>query len=371
MNKNYDNYIANIKKTGFPLEYSISKDLQSRSWNVISNRYYIDDTTNNMREIDILAYKVSLVNEIRFYTTLLISSKKSEERDWAFLTKKLNQNDPNSDYFPTSNWTNDERLTHMLDDSTWRKRLIDEVSKDEKLAAIYSINEDLFAFQEMNKSNGRIQNDKAIYSSVSTLVKSLSYEVLNLDRRIEHKSFYSFYLISVVESGFVKLHFEESNIECSDIDEINYLNRFIVNGKDDFYKIHFIKNNCFADSLVNYDYLHKWNVNFFSKLRTEYEKDLVKDWKKLGIQLNKHKVKMQHRLYHLVQSRYFDSYQIDYLIMVYESDNRSLRICVSEDQKFVDFLTDSKEVNELTQNMLQEFFFYTGKFYYSTDSLPF
>ena len=371
MSKDFDKYIENISKTGFPLEYHISRDLQNKKWNVINNRYYIDDTTNNMREIDILAYKVSIVNEVRYYTTLLISSKKSEDKNWAFLTKELNQNDPNSDYFPTTNWSNDDRLKHMLKESDWRKKLVEAVSKDGDLNPIYHISEDLFAFQEMNKNTGKVQNDKAIYSSISSLVKSLSYEVINLDHRIQHDSFYSFYLVSVVDSGFIKIHFSGNDIFCSEIDEINYLNRFIVNEKDDFFKIHFITYNRFANSLINYDYLHKWNVNFFSKLRSDYETDLVKDWKKLRLQIKKNNSSFKHKLHYLVQDKYYGNYQIFDPVIVYEEVRKKLRICVSEDENFVRFLNDSKEVDKMMKKMLSEFFFYTGGYYFSTDSLPF
>ncbi len=53
-----------INKTGFPFEFKISKILENNNWNVINNRYYIDTNSNIEREIDIVAYKCTLLNDI-------------------------------------------------------------------------------------------------------------------------------------------------------------------------------------------------------------------------------------------------------------------------------------------------------------------
>ena len=44
-----------INKTGFSTEYNVQKLLEKHGWNVISNRYYIDDQKKIEREIDLLA----------------------------------------------------------------------------------------------------------------------------------------------------------------------------------------------------------------------------------------------------------------------------------------------------------------------------
>jgi hypothetical protein len=57
-------YISGIQKTGFILEYNISKGLIESGWNIISNKFYEDDLADIVREIDILAYKASTVDDI-------------------------------------------------------------------------------------------------------------------------------------------------------------------------------------------------------------------------------------------------------------------------------------------------------------------
>ena len=92
-----DNCRRAIEKTGFVLERKVSGILEKNRWNVINNRYYVDDVTGTQREIDVLAYKWCLIENITVVTTLLISCKKSEESAWVFLTRPVNVSDPNFD----------------------------------------------------------------------------------------------------------------------------------------------------------------------------------------------------------------------------------------------------------------------------------
>ena len=86
---------------GLSLEYEISTILKNHGWSTINNRYYVDDRSNVVREIDIVAYKSKSFGETLFYTALLISCKKSEHNNWAFLTKDYDFKDPNIKFYPT------------------------------------------------------------------------------------------------------------------------------------------------------------------------------------------------------------------------------------------------------------------------------
>ena len=77
---NIENIEKGIEKTGFRLEFDISKILEGNEWNVINNKYYVDDQQETVREIDIVAYKASPVQDIYVYTALIISCKKSNKR---------------------------------------------------------------------------------------------------------------------------------------------------------------------------------------------------------------------------------------------------------------------------------------------------
>lgn len=56
---NIDNIKKGIEKTGFRLEFDISNVLSEHGWNVINNKYYVDDQQETVREIDIVAYKAT------------------------------------------------------------------------------------------------------------------------------------------------------------------------------------------------------------------------------------------------------------------------------------------------------------------------
>ncbi|MDX2069991.1 MAG: hypothetical protein SFV55_16310 [Haliscomenobacter sp.] len=365
-------YADNIKKTGYVLEYQISRILLDHKWSVINNRYYIDDISNEMREIDIIAYRVKEIADVRYYTTLLISSKKSEDNNWAFLTKSINKNDPNLEYYPLYNWSNNDELRYMFDNSKWRGNLLDSIEKDDKLSSVFELNDYLFAFQEMKKNGATAQNDKPIYSSVSSLIKALSYEIKSLNNRVQYSAHYSFHLLSVADTDFVKIHFQGNNeIECSEIQDIKYLNRFIVNSKDDFYRVHFIKFTHFEEILKSYDYLFEWDFNFFSQLREAFKSNLVKDWKKLDYKLSKNSNAFISSIKSYLPKELAVLAGISELIVVYEQIEQKLRIFICDNIYVVNFLNENSKVKRVVKKMLKDYFFYEGEFFFSDDDLPF
>lgn len=67
-----------IGKIGFKLEFEIGNILRLNGWHLISNRCYIDDLEGTVREIDLLAYKVNIVEGISVYTVIIVSCKKAK-----------------------------------------------------------------------------------------------------------------------------------------------------------------------------------------------------------------------------------------------------------------------------------------------------
>ncbi len=277
-------YKKQIEKTGYILEYEVSEILSNHKWNVINNRYYVDDVTENVREIDIVAYKATPIKDIYYYTALLISCKKSVENDWVFLSKKADKLDPNLDYLPISNWTNERYIGYMLKNSDWKNRINDNLEHYEYLSNIYKTEKKVFAFQEMKKSTGAPQNDKKIFESISTLIKALAFELKSLSERKQSKCFYNFNLISIAQTDLIDMHFYQSNIDGDEVKNINYINRFIVGGKDEFFKVNFVKYDYFENILCDYDDLFKWNKKFYSGLRDEFFNDIVSDYNKIQYQ---------------------------------------------------------------------------------------
>lgn len=218
--------IKNINKTGFVLEYKVTQILEKNGWNVINNRYYLDDIQPINREIDIIAYKAHISEDIAFYTSLIISCKKSEENIWSFFTKEANINDPNINYCPIWNWTNDDVLKYMLEQDL-EENIWNLTSTDDTLKFVYGIDDQVFAYQQLDKNTYKPKNDKDIYNSIVTSIKALEYEKNSLDKRRENKAVYNFNILSIFEGDMVKVHFEGDNQTVEEIDEIKYLNRLI------------------------------------------------------------------------------------------------------------------------------------------------
>ena len=110
-----DKFSEKIQTTGFVLENAIAQQLKAARWTVLSNRYYVDDAEESVREIDLVAYQVRRVQHFDVYTALLISCKKSETNAWALLCREIDLKDPNSNWHPLHAWSNDKAVAFQLD----------------------------------------------------------------------------------------------------------------------------------------------------------------------------------------------------------------------------------------------------------------
>jgi hypothetical protein len=85
-----DKILAEINKTGFPLELRVSKLLHGNGYHVANNLYYIDRDDNKGREVDIRALKNTVfeVEEISYFVRhcLLIECKRSTSKPWVIFT---------------------------------------------------------------------------------------------------------------------------------------------------------------------------------------------------------------------------------------------------------------------------------------------
>lgn len=361
-------YKEQIEKTGYILEYNVSEILSKHSWNVINNRYYVDDVTENVREIDIVAYKATPIDKIYYYTALLISCKKSDENDWVFLSKKADKFDPNLDYLPISNWTNERYLTYMLTNSDWKKRLNADIDSRDFLSNIYDTDKKVFAFQEMKKSSGSPQNDKKIFDSISTLIKALAFELSSLTKRKQTKCFYNFNLISIAQTDLIEMFFDKSDIKGVEVKNINYINRFIVGGKDEFFKVNFVEYIYFENILCDYDELHKWNHSFYSDLRKEFFKDIVSDKEKIKYQYLECRIELLNLINFIISMTEDDEKDINDVNLEY--NGKELTLIVDKSSELVSKLNSNKSINHHVGRVLKEYFKYEGKFKFSED-LPF
>lgn len=368
-----------ISKTGFVLENEVCKILEEHKWNIINNRYYLDDTQNVNREIDIIAYKAYVINDISYYTSFIISCKKSEKDYWSFLTKDIRQNDPNINLCPISNWSNDKVLKFMLDTQGIEDRMIslsDEHDK-EYLDFIYGINQQVFAFQQMKHQSFSPNNDKDIYNSIITTIKALEYEKTSLDKRITNKALYNFNILSIFDGEMIQIHFdnEKGDQSVRTINEIKYLNRHIVNKKESFYRVHFMKYNELSSYMEHLNQLAQFNAEFYSGLIEEYYNKLT-DYSKSG-SLEVLIDEFELPLLRLINHHSSEEREIHSMGLNYQKSEDKLYITVHG--KDIDFMDEIKILAELnkdsrivkaTKKVLKEIYKYEGEFVYE-HVLPF
>lgn len=272
MNDQLSIYAQNIKSTGFILESKVSDFLNENGWGVINNKYYIDDVQNIAREIDIIAYKATKIEDVLVYTTLIISCKKNEENVWALLVKKNKDNDPNIDYEPLKNWSNHPVISHQLNLNNKGGKGTPEGVIYKKL---FNVSKNVFAFQEMNRKSGKANNDKNIFNSITSLMKAQSYELSSLSSRKKERSVYFFHLVSLVDSELILLECEGEEINPSKVEAHTIISNYIVNGESTSSKINFTTLNGFFQNQKYYDMLHKYYVDYIKDSFTDFYDDAL------------------------------------------------------------------------------------------------
>ncbi|THF34313.1 hypothetical protein E5170_08565 [Pseudomonas atacamensis] len=279
------NIAQSISKTGFKLEYEIGQTLRKNGWHLISNRCYIDDLEGTVREIDLLAYKVTNLKDLSIYTVIIISCKKNEANSWALLSRPVDDKDPNYNWRPFKGWTNHPAIHHYMSKMTWSPSYHEKLSK--ACPMLFSApNVDVFAFQEMSKANSSPQNDKNIFSSITSLMKAQSYEMSILKERQKNKKrIYQFNLASIIESELVRVLFQDNDISAESVNAEDYLCRYILNQKEEVARIKFITASAFPDILRQYSIVHASNCEFIQESYDKFYRDAYKDWSKTQVLL--------------------------------------------------------------------------------------
>lgn len=277
-----EKFAENIRKTGFVLEFQVTKVLENHGWNVITNKYYIDDVQGSVREIDLVAYKVTDIGKTGVYTALIVSCKKSDENAWALLSRKPNPNDPNIDWSPLHVLSNDKALDHMLSPKGWKDQYRKHLADNSLEFFVENPRRQIFAFQEMAKDTGKPKNDKAIFDSITSLMKAQTYELSVLPERKKdaRRSLYHFNLLNVVGTDLFCLDFEADEITVDPVQEETYVASYILDKKHMFSRIHFLAPAVLDEAIERYNKLHAENVSFYKGLSEEFYRNVLTDYDK-------------------------------------------------------------------------------------------
>jgi hypothetical protein len=365
-----DKFAKEILKTGFVLENRIAIELKRSGWTVISNKYYEDDLEGNVREIDLLAYKVSKMQHFDVYTTLLISCKKSESNVWALLARDINLKDPNSDWWPLHTWSNDKALLYELSQPGRARAYHNDVAALGVTEALSIPSVDVFAFQEMNRSSGAPQNDKNIFNALTSLMKAQSYELSALPRRKKLVSVYQFNLLSIIDSDLIRLNFIGNEIEVEPVNSEHYIARYIIRKTEIFSRIHFIKASYFEKMLTDYDRLHNANCKWFDQTYNNFFDGIAEDSKRTEVLIEEFRDKLRKSFFGIVLKikRGLDVKDIS---LNWLSKQIKLAVTLPGDSEFIKSLNQNDKAKETVAEALKEVYRYTGDFFFSEDEVPF
>lgn len=263
--------IEALAKTGFVLEHTVVTALQQGGWRTINGSYYIDDVSEQARELDIIAYKIARHDDIDILTCALVSCKKDASHTAAFLSRRRPARDPNADWEPLHLVSRLEPMKAHLSSSDWKKRYFRAANKGVKRLLI--ANRDIFAFQMVCR-DGKPHNDKPYYDSVTGLLKALDHEINKRQESTKpaRKRLYQFSLHTVVDAPMVDVQFQEEEQTVLQISQITGFSRFMVRKKDTAASIHFSSQERLLDWIVDLDALHAHNSEFFrSEVENSYK----------------------------------------------------------------------------------------------------
>lgn len=370
MNTIDQKYVEGIKSTGFGLEYLISKSLTADAWTVINNKYYIDDVQGSAREIDILAYKVTVQDGIQIYTVLIISCKKSSENAWALLAKDRNSNDPNIDWNPVTLWSNQKILKFIIENYEWKAKYVN--SSKELNRQLFTPQKHIFAFQELNRKKGTPQNDKAIFNSIVSSMKSQDYEIGSLDKRKKQDSIYNFNLISVVEAPLLRINYSDAEPSVENIDSDIYVGSYIINKKETISRVHFIKSDEFESKLATYNTLHSHNIKQTSRIVESYYADCIKDKRKVNLFLKEFSQNLRWNIHQVLKEHRAGDSLKNIIEIRWDEVKSCVAITVDEvwREEEVKALNESNDLKLKMASELKEKYQYEGDFYFD-DNIPF
>lgn len=367
-----EKYAREILKTGFVLESKISDALRQAGWTVINNKYYEDDFEGSVREIDLLAYRVTKIqhNRISVYTTLLISCKKSDTSIWALLAKNINLKDPNADWWPLHTWSNDKAITFELSKPSMAKKYHEEAIKLGVQEVLSVPDFEIFAFQEMNRESGKPQNDKNIFNSLTSLMKAQAYELGALPQRKKSASIYQFNLISVIDSDLIRLKFDGEKISESPVDSEHYISRYIIKKNETSSRIQFVKASCFAEKLKDYGRLHTANYRWFDTACNTFYDDILKDGKRVAVLIENFRTKVKWPIYFSVKDTF--NMQIDPASIYIGWDAKENIASVTLlDSDVVAHLNGDTALKLKVSAAIKDIYRYAGDFRFAVDELQF
>jgi hypothetical protein len=360
-----------IRKTGFVFEFDVAQALRRHGWNVITNKHYVDDLQDVVREIDLIAYRTASVQNCQVYTTLILSCKKDNTHVWALLTRDVDTKDPNADWNPVHVWSNDKVLSFMTNEPGWREQYAAFLVHSGRHKLVEAPRDHVFAFQEMNRESGKPHNDTNIFASITSLMKAQAYELKALPDRRHDPALYQFNLLSVVDSDLVRLHFTGSDINPSIVDGATYFANYIIRKQQTSARIYFVKASSLEATINEFDLLHKANLEFFDSLRATFFRKIMADERRRNVLLPN----FQHFIHWQLWLKLYRQFKIEIkaedVKLSWSSEQNRVEIELPIAQEQIDALNGDVETCGAASSGLKMMYRYEGPIAFSVEGLPF
>lgn len=266
-------------------------------------------------------------------------------------------------------WTNDKAIKFQIDQSGFNSDYYNNAKIQTNVLKQPEF--DVFAFQEMKKSCGSCQNDKNIFNSITTLMKSQSYEMLSLESRKKNCAVYQFNLISIVDSEIIRLKFEDDQIIQNEIDEEVYISRYIIRHKEEFSRIHFAKAKSIENIIKEYDELHKYNLVAFERTRKEFYVDILKDQSKMKLLLDDFRKEIKRPINRSLKFKSEFTKMIDSIWLRWNEKKSILDIEFEIPEEQIQKMNVDENLKKRVTEILNALYRFTGKFEFSSSELPF
>lgn len=355
-------FASEIRKTGFVLENEVAHLLKASGWTVISNKYYVDDSEETVREIDLVTYRVTKVKHFDVYTVLIVSCKKSDTNVWALLAREINLKDPNSDWWPLHAWSNDKAISFQLS-SAGGPKAYHEAALRNGVAEVLRLPEvEVFAFQEMDKISGKPQNDKPIFSAVTSLMKAQAYELAALPGRKKASSVYQFNLLSVVDTQLIRLMFTGSEIRQSEVATEHYLARYIIRKREVFARVRFIRAGAFAAELEDYGRLHQANCKWFASECETFYSGILQDSRRSDTLLDDFAKKFRFQVGWRLQDQFKRDFDLGKPALRWDKSSNAPSVGFEVPEEVISFMTQDDRINKDVGSALKAIYRYDGPF---------
>ena len=132
-------------------------------------------------------------------------------------------------------------------------------------------------------SSYKADNDRAFFSSISTLIKAQSYELARLPERQSGVHLYAFGLLTVLEGEMVEVNYGTATPSVGATEKQKYIAHYIVNRNEQFTRINFVNRNFLPAIVPQYSRSHDAFVAKLVRDRDAFYKDILKDHRRSNV----------------------------------------------------------------------------------------